>query len=67
MLNKGWRVGAVLSFGHVLNGEPGDGISGGVMVFKHDVKLFDEVKEGSDEDSFTGNSILLEGGCPGEG
>ena len=50
ILDKGWGVGVVLSLGHVFSGEPSDGIAGGVMVFKHSFKLFDEVGEGSDGD-----------------
>ena len=37
------------------------------MVFEHCFKLCNEVGEGSNGDNSTGDSILLEGGCPGEG
>ena len=67
ILNKGRGVGVVFSFGHAFSGEPGNGITGGVMVFECGFKLCSEVGEGSNGDSSTEDSILLEGGCPGEG
>ena len=67
ILDEGRRVGVVLPFGHVLSGEPGNGVAGGVMVFEHSFELRDEVGEGSNRDNSARDSILLEGGCPGEG
>ena len=32
ILDKGWRVGVVLSLSHTLSGKPGNGIAGGVIV-----------------------------------
>ena len=67
ILNKGWGIGVVLSLGHVLSGEPGDGIASGIVVFKCGFELLDEVGEGSNSNNSARDSILLEGGCPGEG
>ena len=47
ILNKGWRVGIVLSLGHALSGEPGNSIARGVMVFKCGFELRNEVREGA--------------------
>ena len=67
ILNEGWGVGVVLSFGHVLGGEPGDGIASGVMVFECGFKLCDKVKEGSHDYGGSGNGVLSKCGCPSEG
>ena len=63
VLNKGREVGVVFPFGHVFSGEPGNGITGGVMVFECGFKLLDEVRKGSNGNDPTGDSVLLEGGC----
>ena len=47
ILNKGQRVGIVLSLGHAFSGEPGNSIARGVVVFKHSFELCNEVREGS--------------------
>ena len=47
ILDKGWRVGIVLSLGQALSGEPGNSVAHGVMVFKCSFELHNEVKEGA--------------------
>ena len=47
ILDKGWRVGIVLSLGQALSGEPGNSVARGVMVFKCSFELHNEVKEGA--------------------
>ena len=43
ILDEGQRVGVVLSLGHALSGEPGDGIASGFVVFERGFKLCNEV------------------------
>ena len=43
ILDEGWGISVVLSFGHVFGGEPGSG----VMVFECGFKFGDEVREGN--------------------
>ena len=47
ILDKGWGIGVVLSFGHAFGGEPGDGIPSGVVVFECSFELCNEVGEGA--------------------
>ena len=67
ILDKGQEIGVVLPLSHVFGGEPGDGITGDVMVFEHGFEFLDKVREGSDSDDSSRDSVLLEGGCPSEG
>ena len=67
IFDMGREVGVILSLGHMFSGEPGDGISGGVIMFEHGFELRDEIREGFNGDNSTGDSILSEGSCPGEG
>ena len=45
ILDEGQRVGVVLSLGHALSGEPGDGVASGFVVFERGFKLCNEVGE----------------------
>ena len=67
ILDKGQRVGVVLSLGHAFSGEPGNGVASGVMVFECNFELHDKVGEGSYGNNSTRDSVLSEGGCPSEG
>ena len=67
ILNKGRGIGVVLPFGHAFGEEPGDGIASDVMVFECSFELLNEVREGSDGDDSSRDSILSKGGCPSEG
>ena len=67
ILNKGREIGIVLSLGHMLSGEPGNGIACGVMVLECSFKLCDKVREGSHGNGSSRDGVLSECGCPGEG
>ena len=67
ILDKGRGVGVVLPLGYAFSGEPGDGVTSGVMMSECSLKFLDEVGEGSNSDDSSRDSILSGGGCPGGG
>ena len=50
-----------------MSGQPGNGVSGDIVVFKRGVELRDEVGEGSKGKRCSRDSALAEGRSPGEG
>ena len=67
ILDKGWGIGVVLSFGHAFSGEPGDGVTSGVMVFECGLKLCDKCRESPHGYGGSRDGILSECGCPSKG
>ena len=67
IFNEGWGIGVVLPLGHAFSGEPGNGISGSIMMFERSFKLLDGVGEGSNGDDSIRDSVVSESGCPSEG
>ena len=47
--------------------EPGNSISGSILVFKSFLELSEEIISGSKSDGGTGDGILLEGISPSQG
>ena len=67
ILNEGRGVGVVLSLSHTFSGEPGDGITGGIVVFECSFEFQDKIGESSYGYGGSGDGVLPKGGCPGEG
>ena len=66
IFNEGQGVDIVLSLVHAFGREPGDGITGGVVVFKHCFELCDKGGEGSHGYGGAGDGVLPECGRPSE-
>ena len=66
VFDEGWGVDIVLSLVHAFGREPGNGVTGGVMVFKRCFKLGDKGREGSHGYGGAGDGVLPECGRPGE-
>ena len=67
VFDEGWGVSVVLPFGHAFGGKPGDGGSSDIVVFERCFEFGDEIRECTHGDGRSGDSVLSEGSCPGEG
>ena len=67
VFNEGQGVRVILSLGHAFDGQPGNGIPCGIVVFEHCLKFGYEVGEGPHDDGSARDGTLSNSGGPGKG
>ena len=68
ILHQGGEVDVVLHIlSHALGRQPGNGVSGDIVVLEHRVELSDKVSKSSKSKRSSRDGALAEGRCPGEG